>query len=61
MIPGEPPAIVIELRLESTPRVLIHSMSDSEETRVIDWIRSHDELAELVVRALELVEEARAA
>jgi hypothetical protein len=61
VIPGETPAIVIELGLETPPRVLIHCGNDSEETRVIDWIRSHDELAELVARALELAAEARAA
>jgi hypothetical protein len=61
VIPGETPAIVIELGLESAPRVLIHSMNDSEQARVIDWIGSHDALAELVARALELAEEARAA
>jgi hypothetical protein len=61
MIPGEAPAVLIELALESAPRVVIHSMNDSEEARVVDWIRSHDDLAELVVRALELAEEARAA
>jgi hypothetical protein len=61
VIPGETPAIVIELGLETAPRVLIHSMNESEGTRVIDWIRSRDELADLVVRALELAEEALAA
>jgi hypothetical protein len=61
VIPGEPPRITIELGLETAPRVLLHSMNDSEETRVLDWVRSHDELAELVARALELAEEARAA
>jgi hypothetical protein len=61
VIPGETPAITIELGLESAPRVLLHCGSDSEEARVSDWVRSHDELAELVARALELAEEARAA
>jgi hypothetical protein len=61
VIPGEAPAVLIELGLEAAPRVLVHAMNESEEARVVDWIRSHDELAELVVRALELAEEARAA
>lgn len=61
MIPGEVPAVLIELGLESAPRVLIHSMNDSEQARVVDWIQAHGELAELVARALELAEEARAA
>jgi hypothetical protein len=61
VIPGEAPAVLIELALETAPRVLIHSMNDSEEARVLDWIQAHDGLAELVARALELAEEARAA
>ena len=61
MIAGEVPAVLIELGLESAPRVLIHSMNDSEEARVIDWVRAHDGLAELVSRALEIAEESQAA
>jgi hypothetical protein len=61
VIPGEVPAVLIELGLESAPRVLIHSINDSEQSRVVDWIQAHDGLAELVLRALELAEEARAA
>lgn len=61
MIPGEAPAVVIELGLESPPRVRLHCLRDTDEARVIDWIRAHDGLAELVLRALELAEEARAA
>ena len=61
MIPGEAPAVVIELRLETAPRVRIHCLNESEETRIVDWLRSHDALAELVAPALELAEEARAA
>jgi len=53
VIPGEIPAVLIELGLETAPRVLLHSMNESEEARVLDWIRAHDELADLVVRALE--------
>lgn len=61
MIPGDAPAILIELGLESAPRVLIHSINDSEEARLVDWVQAHDGLAELVARALDLAEEARAA
>lgn len=61
MIAGEIPQVTIALGLESAPRVLLHSMNDSEAGRLLDWIRSHDDLAELVNRALELAEEARAA
>jgi hypothetical protein len=56
------PAIVIELEVEAkAPRVFVRSMTDGEEARVADWVRSQDELADLVARALELAEEARAA
>jgi hypothetical protein len=60
VIPGEAPAVVIELAFEAAPRVFLHCLHELDEARVVDWIRSHDELAELVVRALELAEEARA-
>jgi hypothetical protein len=36
-------------------------MNEGEEIRIHDWIRAHDELAELVARAIQLAEEARAA
>jgi len=61
MSSGTHPAVVIELRLEAAPRVLLCCMNDAEQLRVEDWIASHDALAELVQRALELAEEARAA
>ena len=49
-----PPAVIIELGIESTPRVLVLCGNESEERRTWDWIRSQDALAELVARALEL-------
>jgi hypothetical protein len=55
------PAIVIEIPVEAAPRVFMHGTTDGDEARVLDWIRSQDELAELVQRALELAEEAKAA
>jgi len=55
------PMIMIELAVEAPPRVLLHCMTDGEEARIMDWIRSRDELAELVQRALDLAEEFRAA
>lgn len=61
MIPGETPSVVIELAFESAPRVLLCCMHESDEARVVDWIRAHDGLAELVSRALEVAEEGRAA
>ena len=61
MSSGSHPGVVIELRLEAAPRLLLCCMNDAEEARVWDWIHSHDALADLVQRALELAEEARAA
>jgi hypothetical protein len=60
--PGARPAVVVELLVEEkAPRVFVRCMTDGQEARIIDWIRSQDSLAELVVRALELAEEERAA
>jgi hypothetical protein len=60
--PGAHPAVVIELLVEErAPRVLVCAMTDGQEARIVDWIRSQDDLADLVQRALELAEEARAA
>ncbi len=43
------------------PRVFVHSATEGQEARLMDWIRSQDDLRELVERALQLAEEARAA
>lgn len=56
-----PPAVIIELGVESRPRVLVLAGNESEEHRVWDWIRSQDELDEIVAKALELACEGRAA
>lgn len=55
------PALIIRLELEAAPRVLPDCLNGWEEARLDDWIRSKPELAELVERALELAEEAKAA
>ncbi|MFN2467039.1 MAG: hypothetical protein ABR521_02745 [Gaiellaceae bacterium] len=55
------PALVIVLAFEAAPRVVADCLSDSEGQRLVDWIESRPELLELVKRALELQEEARAA
>lgn len=56
------PSILIRFDIESlAPKVLLDVANEAEETRIVDWIRSRDELAQLVQRALELAEEARAA
>jgi hypothetical protein len=55
------PAVLIRLPLEGAPRVYFDTLSEAEEWRLVDWIGSQDGLAELVARAFELAEEARAA
>jgi len=55
------PSVVIELRVEAAPCVRLCCANSSEESRVMDWIGAHEGLAELVRRAVELAEEARAA
>jgi len=55
------PAFFIKLGLEARPQVFSDVNSDAEEARVLDWIRSHPELAELVQRALDLQGEEPAA
>jgi hypothetical protein len=61
VISATPPAFVIEIPLEASPRVLMRAMTSGEEDRLVDWIRSHDELAMLIARAIEIAEGAQAA
>ncbi len=56
-----PPTLTILLPLEGAPRLWVDSMTEEETRRLWDWINAQDELAELVARALELAEEAKAA
>jgi hypothetical protein len=59
---GSPPVILIRIDVESkAPRVLMVCMNDAEEARIVDWLRSQDDLAELVARAIEIGEELQAA
>jgi hypothetical protein len=55
------PAVIIRLELEGAPRLLVDCLSDREEERLFDWLEAHPELLELVVRALDLQDEARPA
>lgn len=52
------PRVLIDLALESWPRVLTSAATDDEATRLADWILSQDDLCELIDRAL-LIREAR--
>ncbi len=55
------PSLQIEIPLEAGPRLRLVCMTEAEEERLLDWLRSRQELAELVDRAVELATEARAA
>jgi len=61
MSSGTHPAVVIELRVDAAPSVMFVCRNSSEELRLMDWVASHDDLCDLVRRAVELAEEARAA
>jgi hypothetical protein len=52
-----PPRLVIVLSLEAGPRVYADSVDEWETSRLQDWIRSHEDLAELLDRALSIREE----
>jgi hypothetical protein len=55
------PAVVISFPLEEAPTLHIDAIRESEWLRIVDWILAHPEWNELIRRAHELVEEARAA
>jgi hypothetical protein len=48
------PAVTITLRIEAAPRIYVDAISESEENRIVDWIRAHHGYAALVDRAIEL-------
>jgi hypothetical protein len=55
------PALVIRLELEGRLRVWLETTTESEEVRVLDWINSQHQLAEVVCSALEAGDEQEAA
>jgi hypothetical protein len=59
--PGNAPAIVIELRLEATPRVWQTSANHEESVRLLDWVNADGDRRRIVNLALELMRDARAA
>jgi hypothetical protein len=52
--PGQPPALTIRLPLEGSPQVRLDCLNDVEQARLLDWLRSRPDYAELVDRALDL-------
>jgi hypothetical protein len=56
------PAIIVEFPLEGPVVVRMAAMTEEEQVRLLDWINDgRPEYAELVLRALELERETRAA
>ncbi len=57
-----PPALVIRIEVEAAPKVYVHTLNESEEHRLTDWLtEARPDYGELVARALELADEERAA
>jgi hypothetical protein len=57
-----PPAIVIRVEFERVePVVFSDTLDEGERDRLVAWLQRRPELHELVRRALELAQEARAA
>jgi hypothetical protein len=55
------PAVAIILPLESPAEVVYCDLGPGDRERLHAWLEEQPELADLVVRALELAEKARAA
>jgi hypothetical protein len=56
-----PPTVHIELPLEGAPRVFVYAATEGEQIRMLEAIEANDRLAAIVLEALELAEEQRAA
>jgi hypothetical protein len=56
-----PPSLTILLPFEGAPRIWVDALTDAEAAHLWHWIDSRSDLVELVARALEIAEEARAA
>jgi len=50
----EPPRLLIELALESAPRVRIVAEHEGDEHRLGAWLETNPPLLDLIERALEL-------
>jgi hypothetical protein len=55
------PRVVITLAFEAKPRVVSICDHEGDQLRLADWLEAHPEYAELVRRAFELQQEAKAA
>jgi hypothetical protein len=56
-----PPAFVIRVELESRPQVITDCVNEAEQRRLAFWLSTRPALLDLVVQAIELQDEARAA
>jgi hypothetical protein len=57
----DPPTLVIKIRIEERPAVYVVSTHEGQSTRLMDWVLSHEDYADLLWRAVELAEEQPAA
>ena len=55
------PAVVILIRLEASPLVLVDCLNQGEDARLLDWLATRADIGEPVVRALALASRERAA
>ena len=55
------PAVVIRFELEAAPKVYKDCDDKGEQRRLEDWLNAHPEYWELLLRARDLAEEAKAA
>lgn len=58
---SKPPAVVIELPIESAPVMLLRVASEAESDRLRDWIEASEDLSALFWRAVHLSAERPAA
>lgn len=55
------PCVIIKLALEEPPVVLKDCASEDDKRRLEDWLDAHPEYWELIYRARDLMQEAKAA
>jgi hypothetical protein len=48
------PAILIRLELEAAPRLQVDALTEREHERIVDWIETHPEYLDLILRTLAL-------
>ena len=51
---SDSPRLVIEIPIEDVPTVVVRCNSEDEKRRVVDWLNSNAELADLVDAAMRV-------